>query len=213
MSKLETFLNDTCHIPFKFLICKETKSLKWRDLMGPEKHVLLDKINLPVLVPHLPNVDAIQGLWKSFQHLHKLLQSKSVSDADADRFGVHAKQWVTEFTAVYQTKNVTPYIHLMAMHVPEFLKKYKNLIQFTQQGMEKLNNQTSIDFARSINHNYRSLEALTQLMEKKNRIEYLEDHGFERQARQIYCSLCHKPGHNKRTCSLNDDEGSQMEQE
>ena len=62
MSKLETFLNDTCHIPFEFLMCKETKSLKWRDLMGPEKHVLLDKINLPVLIPHLPNVDAIQGL-------------------------------------------------------------------------------------------------------------------------------------------------------
>ena len=53
MSKLETFLNDTCHIPFKFIICKETKSLKWRDLMGPEKHVLLDKINLSFLVPHL----------------------------------------------------------------------------------------------------------------------------------------------------------------
>ena len=26
MSKLEAFLNDTCHIPFKFAICKETKS-------------------------------------------------------------------------------------------------------------------------------------------------------------------------------------------
>lgn len=50
MSKLETFLSDTCHIPFKFLICKETKSLKWPDLMGLEN-------NLPVLVPHLPNVD------------------------------------------------------------------------------------------------------------------------------------------------------------
>ena len=104
--------------------------------------------------------------------------SLSVSDADADRFGVHAKEWVTAFTAVYQTKNVTPYIHLMAMHNPEFLKKYKNFIQFTQKGMEKLNDQTSIDFARSTNHNYRTLEALTQLMEKK-RIEYLEDHGFE----------------------------------
>lgn len=44
VSKLEIFLNGTCHIPFKFAICKETKSLTWRDLMGPEKLVLLDKI-------------------------------------------------------------------------------------------------------------------------------------------------------------------------
>lgn len=56
MSKLETFLNDTCHIPFKFAICKETKSLKWRDLMGPEKLILLDKINLPILVQRCPTL-------------------------------------------------------------------------------------------------------------------------------------------------------------
>ena len=202
LSKLETFLNETCHIPFKFWVCKETKSLTWRDLMGPEKLLLLEKIDLPALVPHLPNVEAIQALWKSFQQLHESLQSKGVSIADADHFGIEAKKWVTDFTAIYQTKNVTPYIHLMAMHVPEFFKKYGNLVQFTQQGMEKLNDQTSIDFARSTNHNYRSLEALKQLMEKKNRIEYLEDHGFERQAKQTVCSLCHESGHNKRTCKL-----------
>ena len=75
------------------------------------------------------------------------------------------------------------------MHVPEFLKKYGNLIQFTQQGMEKLNDQTSIDFARSTKHDYRSLEALRQLMEKKNRVEYLEDHGFERQPRHFAVSV------------------------
>ena len=129
-----------------------------------------------------------------------------MSNADADRFGTDAKKWVRDFTSVYQTKNVTPYIHLMAMHVPEFLKKYGGLVKFTQQDMEKLNDQTFIDFARSTNHDYRSLEALRQLIEKKNRIEYLEDHGFERQPKQTFCSLCHNPGHNKRTCSLNDTE-------
>ena len=135
--------------------------------MGPEKLVLLDKINLPVLLPHLPNIEAVQTLWKDFQRLHKSLHSKSISIADADRFGIDAKKWVTEFTAIYQTKNVTPYIHLMAMHIPEFLNKYGNLVLFTQQGMEKLNDQTSVDFARSTNHDYRSLDALRQLMEKK----------------------------------------------
>ena len=92
MSKLEKFLNDTCHIPFMFSICKETKSLQWRDLMGPEKHILLNKINFPVLIPQLPNVDAIQALWKSFQRLHKSLHSMSVSDEDADRFGIDASR-------------------------------------------------------------------------------------------------------------------------
>ena len=35
----------------------------------------------------------------------------------------------------YQKKNVTPYMHCMVYHVPEMLKKYGNLRQFSGQGM------------------------------------------------------------------------------
>ena len=35
----------------------------------------------------------------------------------------------------FQKKNVTPYMHCMVFHVPEMLKKYKNLRQFSGQGM------------------------------------------------------------------------------
>ena len=59
------------------------------------------------------------------------------------------------------------------MHVPEFLKS-------TQQGLEKYNDQMTINFARNANHNYRNLEALRQLMQKKNRIESSEDGKFQR---------------------------------
>ena len=40
-------------------------------------------------------------------------------------------------------------MHILVKHVPEFLKCYGNLITFTQQGLEKLNNQITIDFARN----------------------------------------------------------------
>ena len=88
----------------------------------------------------------------------------------------------------------------MAMHAPEFLLKYKNLVIFTQQGMEKLNDQTTIDFAKSTNHNYHNLEALKQIMEKRNRIECLQDSGFMRVPKQKTCSKCKDKGHNSRTC-------------
>ena len=51
--------------------------------------------------------------------------------------------------------------------------------------MEKLNDQTTIDFARSTNHNFRNLDALKQLLVKKNRIEQLEDSGCERNSRHV----------------------------
>ena len=34
----------------------------------------------------------------------------------------------------FQKKNVIPYMHCMVFHVPEVLKKYKNLQQFSGQG-------------------------------------------------------------------------------
>ena len=67
------------------------------------------------------------------------------------------------------------------MHVSEFLKNYTNLVQLTQQGMGKLNDQTTIDYIHCTNHDYRSLEALQQLIEKKHRIEFLEDHHCQKE--------------------------------
>ena len=88
----------------------------------------------------------------------------------------------------------------MAMHIPEFLLRYKSLVIFTRQGIEKLNDQTTIDFARSTNHNYHNLDALKQIMQKRNRIEYLHDSRFIRVQKQKTCSECDSKGHNKRTC-------------
>lgn len=79
-------------------------------------------------------------------------------------------------------------MHILVKHVPEFLKCYGNLITFTQQGLEKLNNQITIDFARNTNHNYRKLDALKQLMQKKNRVESLKDSKVHREVK-TYTSM------------------------
>lgn len=110
LSKLESFLADTCKVPFKFSICKETKHLQWRDLMGPEKLVLFEKANLIVLFP-------------------LILRLKPI-------FLVSVLSNGFETSLVSIKPSMTPYIHLMAMNIPEFLKLYGNLVQFTQQGME-----------------------------------------------------------------------------
>ena len=66
--------------------------------------------------------------------------------------------------------------------------------------MEKLNNDTTINFARSTNHNFHNLGALKQLIQKKNRIEYLQDTGNERKILTHKCSICKETGHNKWPC-------------
>ena len=136
LNKLESFLNYNCHISFKFYYCKD---IKWRDLMGPEKLLLFNKIDLPNLLPDLPNVHTIQLLWKKFKNLYEKLHSEAISCSSTVEFEQEAKTWINDFTKIYQTKHLTPYMHILAMHVPEFLKRYGNLITFIKQGFEKLN--------------------------------------------------------------------------
>lgn len=95
-------------------------------------------------------------------------------------------------------QNVTPYIHALAMHVPELVRLHGNLSNFTQQGLEKLNDVTTTHYLRGTNH--RKQEALQQLMQKRNRLEELETGRCVRMKRTCKCSSCGQLGHNKRRC-------------
>ena len=73
------------------------------------------------------------------------------------------------FTSVYQTENVTPYLHVLVSHMPEFLKLYGSISPFSQQGLEKLNDNITKSYFRSTNH--RDISSLHQLLLKLNHIE------------------------------------------
>ncbi len=181
---------------FKWYVDKETKKLTWRDLTGPEKVRLFQNINIPTLFPSLEHKDELQTLWKDFFYLIQLLGE---SECVASDFEDRAKAWVRDFTSLYQSKDVTPYMHAFAQHVPEFLRLYdNNIVIFSQQGLEKLNDLTTKHFQRASNHQE---GALKQVLEKRNRIEFLEDSGYQRTKKTQVCSNCQQSGHNRRTCT------------
>lgn len=84
------------------------------------------------------------------------------------------------------------------MHVHEFITLHGNLVSFSQQGLEKLNDFSTKQFQLASSH--RNIEALQQMLEKRNRIENLEDNGHQRIKQVQTCSKCKKTGHNKRSC-------------
>lgn len=65
LHKLESFF--VSRFPHSFFYCKDTKDLKWRDLMGPEKLIVFSKINLLTLLHDLPNIDATQLLCVDYE--------------------------------------------------------------------------------------------------------------------------------------------------
>ena len=173
--------------------------MKWRDLTGPEKYKLFKKIELPDLFPNLPRVSIIQQVWKQFMVLNESIRSEALTEAEISKFATDVKSWLQLFLQVYHTKHVTPYMHALVAHMPEFLRTYGAITPFTQQGVEIFNDLYTHFYIHSTNH--RKTEALEQLLLKQNRIDHLTDTGCERKTQSQHCSLCKKAGHNKKTCT------------
>ena len=88
--------------------------------------------------------------------------------------------------------------HHICMHL---LCMYLSLWIFMGISQCLPNDLTTIHFQRSSNH--RDTEGLRQIPEKWNRLEYLEDCGYQRVKREQKCTNCKLSGHNKRTCPNN----------
>ena len=173
---------------------KESKNLKWRDLTGPEKHKLLKHIDIADLFPRIPQASTIQDIWMEFREIYRTLQSSTPLNKDSvDSLRDHVKKWMSLFLTVYQTKHVTPYMHLLVSHIPQFLGIYGTLAPFSLQGLEKLNDDLTKDYFRSTNH--RDSDALKQMLLKLNRIEDLTDRECTRSKNLYTCRICKRTGH------------------
>lgn len=131
--------------------------------------------------------------WIKFWHLFNELGKTDIDTRELQDI----KNWERNALKVYQTKNITPYVHAFAFHVPEF-EQYGSVCKFNQQELENTNDLTTQHFLHATNHH--DVTALKQVMEKRNCIEELEDNGFKHSVRQQRCSVCGKVNHNRRTC-------------
>ena len=74
---------------------------------------------------------------------------------------------------VYLSKDLTPYMHILAIHLPEAMQLHGNVEDFCQQGLEKLNHLVTKWYFSSTNC---GKTALKQIMHKQQRIQTLEGH-------------------------------------
>ena len=192
----EQFLNEECRVCFHFFQDKIAKETKWRDLTGPEKIKLFSKISIQTLFPTVPKATKVQKLWTDFFSMYQTLRSTEKTSHVI--FQSHATDWLKLFKEIYQTKHITPYIHLLVSHISEFLAVHGTITVFSQQGLEKLNDDVTKYYFRSTNHHDK--ECLKQIILKLNRLEELEDNGYGRQKLSHVCRICKQIGHNAKTC-------------
>lgn len=193
--RFEQFVQTTCSS--RFTLEFENGSIKGRDLQGPEKIKLMKSINVPYLLPSYQYKDKVQSIWETFWLLNKKLRADVWTEQDIQIYEKELKAWLSQFLEVYPAKNVTPYMHVFVMHVPQMLKEHGSISKFTQQGLERLNSECKTIWFSGTNL---GKAAVSQLMFKLKRQQYYIDNEYDRKRRKYHCSKCMTSGHSCLSC-------------
>ncbi|GBC52211.2 hypothetical protein GLOIN_2v1787271 [Rhizophagus irregularis DAOM 181602=DAOM 197198] len=153
--KIEKKMNNI-NIHFEFYRSSAQGTWNWTSLMGPEKKKMLQYFPVSEFIPGVRGVD-IENLWRKFYQLYEVLRKPSHTEAEILKFEEDAKNWVRTFcrptigqmnsaTAIpglYRKDDVTPYMHMLTMHVPYFMRRLKekglSLRLFSTSSVEKKN--------------------------------------------------------------------------
>ena len=111
---------------------------------------------------------AFSKFYRVFDYIKK---DFSQEDFNIQWFETQKKDFLEAFLIINENKKITPFIHALFYHVPEFIQKHKNLSLFQTQAFEKLNDVRKTHYFR--NTNKKNEAFIEQLVEKANRLEFI----------------------------------------
>jgi hypothetical protein len=160
--KIEKKMNDL-NIHFEFYHGSSTHNWNWTSLMKPDKKKMLQYFPIHEFIPGIHGVD-IENLWRKFHQLYEVLKKPSHTEKEILKFEEDAKNWVKTFCrptigqintspaipGLYRKEDVTPYMHMLTMHVPYFMRRLKekglSLRLFSTSSIEKKNHNQVLYF-------------------------------------------------------------------
>lgn len=87
----------------------------------------------------------VKLLWEKFAIIYEIVPCIEPSKEMIMGYFEKAQEWINLFLSLrdkaigYTKANITPYMHAMVYHVPQFFESYKTIKSFTGQGVEKNN--------------------------------------------------------------------------
>ena len=137
--------------------------------MGPEKRIFFELITsknyITQIFCRLHTKTDVSKLWTCYWKIYNTLRSETHFTGDFIK--IKCKEFLDLFIEIYQVSKITPYIHMLSFHVPELYEKYGPLNYFSGQGLEKLNDLTTVQFFRNTN---KKESFLKQLLERDFRL-------------------------------------------
>ncbi|KAI8490599.1 hypothetical protein Bbelb_318670 [Branchiostoma belcheri] len=94
-----------------------------------------DQANHPILI-----IGNIIKLWKDFEELAVAMKAEpgAAGHLAPSMFQQKAREWGKLFRRVTFDEHVTPYIHAMVYHVPQFLRRYKFINDLSCESVEQV---------------------------------------------------------------------------
>ena len=113
---------------------------------------------------------------KFFTDTIEKIRKNELNESNLDELKEDLKNWLGQYVELVprNTKEITPYIHIFAFHLPEFILKHKNINIYNLQGLEKLNDfVTQIYHCSSNKHKLKSSRANRKHSFDQTRITYV----------------------------------------
>ena len=110
-------------------------------------------------------------LFKIWDHFYKTYSDVKKNLLTHDQTAEKTFRWAKMFFSIYHLSDFTPYMHIFSSHLHQFVKIHSGVNDFNTQGLEKLNDFTTVHYFRSTSKHPKTY--LHQLLNKRNRLEYL----------------------------------------
>ena len=151
----------------------------------------------------------VQQLWRSFYRINMSMIEHKWQPA---QIKTHCDAWLSLYVSVYAESSITLYMHILQQHLHQFAELHGNVNLFNCQRLEKSNHMNTVAYYQGTNKHKDASgkdDFLVQMINKKNRIEYLlryQDQNLskKRQINSRLKNLTHDTQH--------DDEDEQEEQ-
>jgi hypothetical protein len=148
LNKFQKFVNKICNNSYHMYSDAKTKSFKGRTLRGNELMQVLEKINVPRLLPNYEHCRMLQEIIKDFLIIIKRLRNEDISWKELE---LCTTSWMEKFTSIFIKKHVTPYMHAFQSHLHIQTRLHGSVNLFNLEGLEKQNAITTKTFFRSTN--------------------------------------------------------------
>jgi hypothetical protein len=143
-------------IHFEFYRGNVRGNWNWTSLMGSDKKKMLQHFPVSEFISGTRGI-IIENLWKEFYRLYKIMRKPIYTEDEISKFEEDVKKWVKTFCqpttgrmndaaaihGLYRKEDVTPYMHMLTMHVPFFMRRLKekglSFKLFSTSSIEKKN--------------------------------------------------------------------------